>query len=111
MAEFSRKLKPIYSAESIADLDEIWDWNAAQHGEIHASQYREFLKLQTLKLTELKNPGREVPTRTTYRYAVIKRRQRGYGHIVIFQIEGEVMTILHYYHTAQDWQTKVGKEK
>ena len=111
MAEFPRKLKLIYSANSIDDLGEIWDWNAAQHGETHANQYLEFLKKHILRIVESKNPGKEVPTRDSFRYLVIKRRNRGYGHIIIFQIEEESMLILHYYHTAQDWQTKIDKEK
>lgn len=94
-----------YTSEAIANLEVIWDWNAGQFGADHADRYVAFLKIQSDKLTVQVSPGRSVPTRDCYRYAVIKRRNKGHGHIVVFETEGTVLRLLRYFHTSRDWQT------
>ena len=110
MARESRKLTLNFSRRALADLESIWEWNAKQYGFSRADRYFEFLKSATVKLILSPNPGRPVPTSTIYRYAVLKRRSKGYGHIVVFMVEGQTLHVWRYYHTSQDWQTKLTDE-
>ena len=84
MARSSRKLAIRYSPESLVDLDEIWEWNANQRGVVYANSYIASLKSATHKLTQISNPGMPVPKSSIYRCAILKRRRKGYGHVVAF---------------------------
>lgn len=110
MARHARRLTLEYTAESIADLDEIWEWNAERFGVDHANRYIAFLKIQCGKLTTTETPGRPVPTRDRYRYSIIKRRSKGHGHVAVFELAGRVLRLLRYFHTSQDWQSKLAEE-
>lgn len=110
MARIPRPLTLEYSAQALDDLTGIWEWNAGQRGLQHADNYIAFLKAETLKLARSSSPGRPVPTRTTFRYALIRRRHQGYGHLVVFTVDLQTLRILRYYHTSQDWQTKLTAE-
>lgn len=91
MARFPSKLTLLYTPESLEDLAEIWQWNAEQKGEPHANRYVTFLRAQTEKLANIENAGRPVATRDGYRYVTIRRRTRGYGHVAIFEIDGDLL--------------------
>ncbi len=97
----------VYSPESLADLDEIWEWNARQHGVTHADTYIAFLKSATLKLTQSVTPGEPVPTSSLYRCDILRHRRKGHGHMVAFTVESQTLFVWHYYHTSQDWQNKL----
>ena len=110
LARKPHKLTVSYSPKAQASLDEIWDWNARHYGRDHAQRYIEFLQVETDKLVSAYLRGRRVPTRTEYRYITIKRRTRGYGHVAVYEIIGDAVEILDYFHTAQDWQNKLAEE-
>ena len=52
-----------YTPEALANLDEIWDWNAERYGNVHADTYLEFLRNRTDRLSadhaSGRNPGRK----------------------------------------------------
>jgi len=110
MARGPHKLTVQYTANSRRDLQEIWDWNAKVRGDRHAVGYIEFLRAETRKLASSANPGRLIESNPTLRYFTIKRRARGYGHIVVFWIDDEILHVLRYFHTSQDWERKLGGE-
>jgi plasmid stabilization system protein ParE len=107
MARGTRKLALNYSPESLADLDEIWEWNAKHHGFAHADRYVAALKSATLQLAQLSDPGLPVPTSPIYRCAILKRRRKGHGHVVAFTVENQTLYVWRYFHTSQDWQNKL----
>lgn len=111
MARGSRRLALAYSPESLADLDEIWEWNARQHGVTHADVYIGFLTSATLKLTQFDTPGDPVPASSVYRYAILRRRRKGHGHVVAFTVENQAIFVWHYYHTSQDWQSQLSSRR
>lgn len=111
MARCSQRLALVYSPESLADLDEIWDWNARQHGVTHADAYIGFLTSATLRLMQFHTPGYPVPTSSVYRYAMLRRRSKGRGHVVAFTVENQTLFVLHYYHTSQDWQSQLSSRR
>lgn len=83
MARVPSRLTVVYSSQSLHDPGEIWDWNAEEYGVQHADNYVSFLRRQTFKLASSTNPGRQIESADHFRYHVIKRRSRGYGHVVV----------------------------
>ncbi len=106
MAQGSRRLALVYSPESLADLDEIWEWNVGSYGVMHADAYISFLTSATLRLTQFDTPGDPIPA-SSYRYAILRRRRKGHGHVVAFTVENRTLFAWHYYHTSQDWQIQL----
>jgi plasmid stabilization system protein ParE len=51
-----------YTPEALANLDEIWDWNAEHYGWFHADSYVEFLRIRTDRLSTEHPGGKPVPT-------------------------------------------------
>jgi plasmid stabilization system protein ParE len=94
----------------LADLGGIWDWNARKYGDGHANAYVEFLRNETEQLDNEYARGRTVPTNSALRYQLIRRRKKGHGHVVVYEVNA-IVRILRYFHTAQDWRTKLNVEK
>jgi plasmid stabilization system protein ParE len=100
-----------YTPEALADLDVMWDWNARKYGNIHADGYSEFLRRETDRLNTEHTRGRAVPTASMLLYRVIQKKKKGRGHVVIYEVDADVLVrILRYFHTAQDWQNKLREE-
>ena len=110
MAAESRRLTVSLSPVALAKLDEIGDWNARIYGPDHAHQYVAFLRAETAKLATFYFAGKPVPSRPKLIYITIRKRRRGHGHIAVYQVISDVVYVLTYYHTAQDWQTKLREE-
>jgi len=51
--------------------------------------------------------GLVVPEFPGLRRRLVKRRSRGHGHIVFYRVEGFRLEVIHIFHTAQDWQSKL----
>jgi len=110
MAAAARELKVLLSARALAALDAIWDWNARRYSVEHADRYIAFLRSATQKLSAGHRSGRPVPDRPGLRYVVLRpRRRKGHGHIAVYEVIGDAVYILDYFHTAQDWQDRLGR--
>ena len=110
MARESRNLTVSLSQPALRALDEIWDWNVQNYGLAHADKYIAFLLTETNKLSTRFFAGRAVPTVPRLSYIVIRRRRRGHGHLAVYELIGDGITVLNFYHTAQDWQAKLSEE-
>jgi plasmid stabilization system protein ParE len=110
MVAKTRRMRVSFSPAALASLDEIWDWNARTYGPAHAHRYITFLRAATAKLATLYFVGKPVPTRPKLSYITIRRHRRGHGHVAVYELIAEVVYVLRYYHTAQDWQTKMKNE-
>jgi plasmid stabilization system protein ParE len=51
--------------------------------------------------------GKVLELRPDLRYFVIRRRSTGHGHVVVYRFDAQQVEVLHVFHTAQDWQTKL----
>jgi plasmid stabilization system protein ParE len=111
MVAESRRMRVSLSSAAIADLGEIWDWNAGTYGPDHAHRYIAFLRAETAKLATFYFAGKPVPTRPKLSYVTIRRHRKGHGHVGGYELIGDVVYVLHYYHSAQDWQNKLLEEK
>jgi plasmid stabilization system protein ParE len=109
-AEQGPALPVVYAPLAIHDLDVIWDWNQKTYGPLHAARYADFLARHIDALGESHSRGRVVGSRPELRYILIRQRKRGHGHIAVYRVDQNAVNVLHVFHTAQDWQTKVAEE-
>jgi len=98
------------SPAALQSLDEIWGWNARHHGAAHADNYTAFVLEKTNQLTSANFRGKPVPTVPRLSYIMIRRRRKGHGHLAVYEVIGDTIHVLQFYHTAQDWQTKLAEE-
>jgi len=110
MADQARKLNVSFSPAALEALGEIWEWNARHHGIEHADKYIAFLVAQANRLSTDYFLGRVVPVRPRLNYVIIRRTRRGHGHLAVYELIDDVIQVLHFYHTAQDWQARLMKE-
>src|SRR4051812_32078526 len=105
------KLTVLFSPSAIMDLDEIWEWNARHYGIDRAERYASLLLNETAKLATASYIGNSVPAAPRFNYLVIRRKRKGHGHLAVYERVGDVIHVLRYYHTAQDWQRRFFDEK
>jgi plasmid stabilization system protein ParE len=107
MAAKKRRLRVELSPAAVSSLEEIGEWNARAYGLDHARRYIAFVIDQTEKLRTLHFAGKPVPTRPNLAYVIIRRNRKGHGHVAVYQVLGDLVMVLNYYHTAQDWQARL----
>lgn len=107
MASQTPKLTVVISDDARRTLDHIWSWNATHYDSDHAFRYISFLIDETEQLATTYLSGRPVPTNPNLRYVIIRRRRKGHGHLAVYELVGDRIHVLDYFHTAQDWTTVV----
>ena len=110
MATPASRRKVVYEAAARITLLEIWEWNVQRYSPRHAEAYVRFVKKSIDALADPSTNGKPVPGRDDVRYLLVRRRASGHGHIAVFAAEGNLVTVLRIFHTAQDWQTTLSKE-
>lgn len=100
-------MKVIYTLDAVNDLAEIWKWNAKQYGAAHANQYLQFLETET-EATTPGSAGRAIAPSPNMHYRVLRRGRQKHSHLVVYEFTaGGALRVLRYFHTAQDWQSKL----
>ena len=110
MARKQRTLKVIYSDRALQEIDEIWTWNERTFGGPHASAYVNFLMRHIDALSDNYADGEPVSVRPEYRFIIIRRTSRGYGHVVIYDYDDNAVNVKRIFHTAQEWETRFARE-
>lgn len=110
MASPKHPLTVILSPTAVAELHEVWQWNAEHYSPPHADSYHRFLKERVYGLARIHGLGKPVSGRPDLRYVIIRRKAKGHGHIVVYRVSTAAVEILHIFHTAQDWQTQLAKD-
>jgi len=101
-------LTVIYSVTANKEIQGIWKQNAKLYGSAeHATDYVNFLYEHMERLTTSYEAGREVESNEKLRYIVMKRSNRGMGHIAVYRITKSAVRVVHVFHTSQDWEKKV----
>ena len=95
---------------AVVELAGIWEWNADRYGRQRADGYAAFLRHAIDQLPGLVKLSLPVPGRPEYRYTVIRRRSGGHGHVAVYRLREGLIEVLHLFHTAQDWQTRLAGE-
>jgi plasmid stabilization system protein ParE len=111
MSEASAFLPIEFAKAARLELDEIWLWNKRRYGEEHAGRYFRFLRSEIDALSTDHFRGKAIPANPDLQYVLIRRKPRGYGHIVVYEIHAAVITVLHIFHTSQDWQRRLAEDK
>jgi plasmid stabilization system protein ParE len=97
----------ILAAAAIDELAEIWEWNAEHHDPFHATAYVAFLKQSIDSLSTRSDAGRQVGDHPDLRYVILRRKAKGHGHVAVYRVKDRSVHILHVFHTAQDWQSRL----
>ena len=97
-----------YAESAFQELDEIADWNEKIYGRSHARKYIAFLQHSIEILATRVEVGKQVNQRPGLHYIRVQRRHRGNGHVVVYRYDDATVHILHFFHTAQDWENKLG---
>jgi plasmid stabilization system protein ParE len=107
MATEKPALTIIHSPAAIDELHGIWTWNAQTYGTVHADRYLRYLKICIDKLAVEPQRGRPMSARPDLRYILIRRKSRGHGHVAVYHCTDKEVHILHVFHTAQNWRTRL----
>jgi plasmid stabilization system protein ParE len=107
MASKTPPLIVVRSPGATEDLHNIWLWTAEHFGLSQADSYIQFLRNEISALSRGYERGTVVPGRADLRYIIVTRRPRKHGHVVIFTYDENDVYVLHVFHTAQDWLTKL----
>ena len=110
MAGNERPLTVIFTVSARADWIAIWHWNATTRGVRRADSYMAFLEAEIMRLASNPELGIGVEEFPGLRRRVVKKRTRGYGHVVLYRVTGSHLEVVHVYHTAQDWQSGLSNE-
>jgi len=110
MAHKPPRLTVVITPLAQRDLDQIWSYNCDTYDADHATDYVTFLTRETAKLKTEYIHGKLAPNYPRFRYCLI-RKGRGHGYVVIYKILASTVEVIHYYHTAQDWQGRLRCEE
>ena len=110
MASEQPPLNLIRAPTAIDELHGIWQWNADYYSVSHADHYLRYLQDSILELASTYAKGKVVVVRPDLRYVIIRRRNKGHGHVVVYKIDENAVRILHVFHTAQDGQNMLADE-
>jgi plasmid stabilization system protein ParE len=111
MAEKPRKVTLSFLPAAQTALRRIWNWNANRYGENHADRYIAFLIATTEKLVDDPSVGKPISKVPTMHYITIRRSRKGHGHVAVYEIVDGVIQVVDFFHTAQDWQSKLIDEE
>jgi len=109
MARPKPTLSVIRSPIAIDEIQGIWLWNAEHYSPAHADAYVRYLEQSIDHLDRRYATGKTVSVRPDLQYVVIRRKSKGHGHVAVYRVRDRVVELLHVFHTAEDWEAKLGK--
>jgi plasmid stabilization system protein ParE len=110
MASDKPPLTVILAPTAIDELHGIWRWNAGNYSVTHADGYILYLRQKIVELAGIYAKGKAVSTRPDLHHIIIRRRNRGHGHVVVYNFNQQEVHVLHVFHTAQNWPNKLAEE-
>jgi plasmid stabilization system protein ParE len=103
------KLSVVIAPAVVDEFHRIWSWSAGRFGEIQADAYLAFLKGRISRLARRYSTGMKVAHRPDLHYVIVRRRASGHGHVVVYHFDDKQVDVLHLFHTAQDWESKLAE--
>lgn len=107
MARGKKKLTIELSPIAINHLRQIHAYNVEHRSESWADRYLAFLEKSIFSLSSNFDKGRSIEGFPDLSYQTFRMRNRGDGHIVVYKVKGDKVSILQIFHTKQDWQNKL----
>jgi plasmid stabilization system protein ParE len=106
-------LTVIVSPTASSELWEIWQYNAERYNFHHAEGYEAFVMAGINALATTYAEGKGVEGFPNLRSLTLKRRRRGDGHVVIYEVDATERTVNvhHVYHTKNDIQGRLEGER
>ena len=101
----------ILSPAVVGELHDIWQWNAEHYSPAHADAYLRFLKRRIYGLNRHCRKGQTVSVRPDLHYILIRRKTKGHGHVAVYRFDDQEVHVLHVFHTAQDWPSRLSEER
>jgi plasmid stabilization system protein ParE len=105
------RLPVIYADDALDEIDQIADWNEKTYNRAHARDYIRFLERHIEALAKDFAKGRPVSTRPDLRYIQIRKRSKAYGHVAVYIFDEQAVTVVHVFHTSQDWENRLAEEQ
>ncbi len=105
------RLTVIYAKDAIREIEEIAGWNERTYDRAHARDCITFLERRIGGLASDFAKGRAVSTRPDLRYIRIQNRSKAYGHVAVYIFDDEAVTVVHVFHTSQDWENRLAEEQ
>jgi len=111
MRRSNRRLPIVYADDALREIDEIADWNEKTYNRTHAREYVRFLVSHIDKLAKDFEKGTRVSMRPDLRYIRIQKRSKAYGHVAVYVFDDRAVTIIHVFHSSQDWERRLEEEQ
>jgi len=109
MKRHKGRLPVIYADDALREIDKIADWNEETYSRAHARDYIRFLERHIDSLAKEFEKGNPVSTRPDLHYIRIQKRSKAYGHVAVYIFDDQAVTIVHVFHTSQDWENKLAE--
>ena len=112
MRRKKKQLSLKLSREAELDLIEIHQWSRDQFGKRIADNYLNFLEEQTRQIAwSFPNRTRSL-TPLGMRWTMIKKNKsrQSAGHIVVLKVVGDTLVVVRYFHTSQDWESRLAND-
>jgi plasmid stabilization system protein ParE len=106
MAKKSPRCQVTLTTEANDDLVNIWRWNAAEYNLAHADQYLAKLNNFLADLATTYQRGMYIDREQNIAFQLF-RKQRGHGHVIVYRQLGDIVQVLHIFHSAQNWQDQL----
>jgi plasmid stabilization system protein ParE len=103
------KLSVVIAPAVVDEFHRIWSWTAGHFGDIQADAYLAFLKSRILRLARRYSTGMKVGHRPDLHCLIVRRRASGHGHVVVYRFDDKQVEVLHIFHSAQDWESKLAE--
>lgn len=100
-------LEVVVSLAARAEWIAIWQWTATQFSEKQADAYIHFLEIELGKIALTPELGSVLPEYPNVRRKLVKKRSGGHGQILFYRVSEARLELLHIFHMAQDWQSKL----
>jgi plasmid stabilization system protein ParE len=98
------------SASALDTLAEILEWNADQYSIDHALAYVLFLESSISALATDYTSAKIVASAPHYRYKVFRKKSTSaHAHLAVFDLTEDSVRVIAIYHTAQNWQDRLGR--
>jgi len=101
----------VVTPEAQIELNGIWNWNATDKGVRHADACLASLDKQIDGLAKSYANGKQVSTRPDLHYIWIQKMSKSYGHVAVYVLDNQAVTVGNQFHTYQDSENRLAEDQ